>query len=647
MKKLFTIDDFAVAFVGALGYGYGETISRLLGWPPLACGLASLVLGMALEFIINRIAFSEAVQKSPKNKVLTYLLFCLVFLVAHTISFLSTGVSMVDYLTENIVYVAGFPILGFVINLLIRTYQIRKIRRLYGDGSEGYVFDVKKEDIEEINRQNQPISGEYDADCAIRTKTGLFVGEQTGKTVSYLGIPYAKPPVGERRWKAPEPLPASEAVFEAKHLGASAVQVDHRGSIVRQHRQSEDCLTLNICIGRQETETGKPILVLFHNGDFTCGGTADPLLYGDELIKKHPDIVFVSFNFRLGIFGFIDFSEIPGGAAYPDAINLGLLDQIAALKWIRENIAAFGGDPDRITLLGFDAGATSVCLLAASGQAKGLFRKAFVFNGSPASAYDTPESARALAKDLLKETQTSTMEELLQLNTDSLKDAAQKLWRNMCAPTCDGTLIPADVYQAFRDGAASDIGFIIGIPGNEMQVYRSFVGNQNYEELILAATADIQNDTDASAADALQAHTEAQTDSSSALEAKSKLVEQCLVRSIYRSAEKLSEGGNQVQLMYWDEKPLIENLGSGTVDVAATLLGNGDALQMYGNVMNADLSETLQTLLLKFIRGEDLQLYPNEIKGTDAVHWRAFPLALIVSDGKVVCDTIEGRLTGF
>ena len=239
------------------------------------------------------------------------------------------------------------------------------------------------------------------------------------------------------------------------------------------------------------------------------------------------------------------------------------------------------------------------------------------------------------------------MEELLQLNTESLKDAAQKLWGNMCAPTCDGTLIPADVYQAFRDGAASDIELIIGIPGNEMQVYRSFVGNQNYMEWILAATADIQNDTDASAADALQVHMEAQTDSSSALEAKSKFVEQCLVQSIYRSAEKLSEGGNQVQMMYWDEKPLIENLGSGTVDVAATLLGNGDALQMYGNVMNADLSETLQTLLVKFIRGDDLQLYPNEIKGTDAIHWRAFPLALIVSDGKVVCDTIEGRLTGF
>ena len=100
-KKLFTIDDFAVAFVAALGYGYGETFSRLLGWPPLACGAASFVLGILLEIIINRIAFSETVQKSPRNRILTYAAFCLVFLIAHTVSFLSAGVSMVSYLTVH------------------------------------------------------------------------------------------------------------------------------------------------------------------------------------------------------------------------------------------------------------------------------------------------------------------------------------------------------------------------------------------------------------------------------------------------------------------------------------------------------------------------------------------------------------------
>ena len=97
--------------------------------------------------------------------------------------------------------------------------------------------------------------------------------------------------------------------------------------------------------------------------------------------------------------------------------------------------------------------------------------------------------------------------------------------------------------------------------------------------------------------------------------------------------------------MYWDEKPLIENLGSGTVDALASLLGNSEASQLYGNVMNADLSETLQSLLEKFINGKALQLYPNEIKGVNAFNWEAFPKALIVADNKFTCGVIDDKLT--
>ena len=645
MKKLFTIDDFMVALIAALGYGFGETIARLSGWSEVMCIVACFAVGIAAEAIISRIVFSKSVQKSKRNRVFTYIAIVLIFLGGQYISSRWMGVSMLKYLEEEFAFVVGLPILGFIVNLIIRWFRVRKIRELYGDGNEGYVFDLKEKDVEETNGQNQLITGEYDASCAVKTKNGVYVGEKYRETICYLGIPYAKPPVGALRWKAPEPMPSSEAVYEAGNFGASAIQVEHKGSIIRHHRQSEDCLTLNIAIGMQMTESRKPVLVLFHNGDFSSGGSVDPLMYGDSFTASHPDIVFVSLNNRLGIFGFIDFSEVPGGESCPDALNLGLLDQIAALEWIKENIAAFGGDPERITVLGFDTGATSVCLLAACERAKGLFQKAFIFNGSPASAYDTPEGARALARDLLKETQTTTMEELMRLDTDSLKDAAQKLWRNMCAPTCDGVLIPADVYRAFEDGAASGIEFIVGIPGQIAQVFKSFVGNQNYIDAVISAVADLQNYMDDSTPGAVREYIETQTAASSDPEAKSKLVDQWLALCIYRTAARLSRGGNQVRLMYWDEKPLIENLGAGSVDVVATLLGNDEALQMYGNVMNADLSETLQALLHKYVTGEALELYRNEIRGLDAFEWKTFPQALIVSDGKLQCDTLEERLT--
>lgn len=645
MKKLFTIDDFMVAFISALGYGFGETIARLSGWPELLCVAASFALGIVLEEIISGIVFSKAVQKNPMNRILTYAAVLFIFLAAHAVSVAWMGVSMLDYLSEEFLFVVGLPVLGLAVNLLIRGYRVRKIRDLYGDGSKGYVFDLKDKDIEETNRQNQAISGAYDADLAVKTRTGIYVGEKYKDTLCYLGIPYAKPPVGELRWKAPKPLPPSDAVFEAKNFGASAIQVEHDGAILKNHRQSEDCLYLNVCTGSEKTENLKPVIVLFHHGDFTYGGSADPLLYGANYASSYPDTVFVSFNYRLGIFGFIDFSEVPGGKAYPDALNLGLLDQVAALGWVKENIAAFGGDPGNITVLGFESGATCICMLAASGRAKGLFQRAFVFGGSPGTAYDTPDGSRTLAKDLLETTKTSTMDELSALGTDGLKNAAQRLWQDMCAPTCDGTLIPADVYAAYQDGMASGIEFIIGIPSRETTVFKSFLGDQRYEELVSAGVAGILGSIDGPIADAVREYIETQSSAGADLEAKSKLIEQWNALGIYRNAVKLSAGGNAVHLLYWDEKPLIESLGSGTVDAAAALLGNSDAANMYGNVVNADLSETLQAFLHKFITGDALQLYPNEIRGVGAFHWNAFPQALIVSDGEILCGAIEDRLT--
>ena len=168
---------------------------------------------------------------------LTYVAILLVFLLAQFVSMRLLGASLVEDLEEEFVWVGGLPILGLVVNLCIRGYRVRKIRKLYRDGSEGYVFDVADKDIEQVNRQNRVIHGEYDAECAVRTRTGTYVGEKYKKTRIFKGIPYAKPPVGELRWKAPEPLPASEEVFEAKNFGASAIQVEHKGSIIRHYRR--------------------------------------------------------------------------------------------------------------------------------------------------------------------------------------------------------------------------------------------------------------------------------------------------------------------------------------------------------------------------------------------------------------------------
>nr|MBQ6740657.1 hypothetical protein [Synergistaceae bacterium] len=142
MRKLFTIDDIAVALISALGYGFGETIARLSGWPEPVCMAASFILGLVFESIINKIALSKDVQKNPTNRIITYVSISLIFLAAQYISVSRLGVSMLEYVKDQIVYVVGFPILGFIVNLLIRWYRVQKIRKVYGDGSRGFVFDV-------------------------------------------------------------------------------------------------------------------------------------------------------------------------------------------------------------------------------------------------------------------------------------------------------------------------------------------------------------------------------------------------------------------------------------------------------------------------------------------------------------------------
>ena len=652
MKKLFTVDDFMIAFFTAIGYGLGFEIPKLLGWPDWQCMAVCLVVGFTLEEAVSRIIFSRAIQKKPAYRFIAFALFILAFFAVQYVATSWLGVSILGHLLVQYRSVISVPVLGFVFSMAVRRYRIQKVRKQYGDGSNGFVFDdaLKAIDLDEVNRQNQPIRGDFDANFAVKTKTGTYVGVKMKKTICYSGIPYAKPPVGERRWKAPEPLPASEAVFEAKHLGASAIQVDHEGSILKHHRQSEDCLTLNICVSSKKTGRKKPVIVLFHHGDFAYGGSADPLLDGISFISSCPGVVGVSFNYRLGIFGFIDFSEIPGGEAYPDALNLGLLDQIAALQWIKENIAAFGGDPDRITVMGFESGAVSISLLVACERAKGLFRKAFVFHGNPQAASDTPEMSRLLAKKLLQETSTTTMEELLQLSTTQLKEASQKLLMGLflSGPVRDGKLIPKDVYEAYRDGTASGVEFLIGVASNERQIFKSFVGNQTYEgsiskELnIILRYFDTVSPPDAQA---VREYIREQAAVMPEVEAKAKAVEQCSALGVYLSARKLSESGNKVYLMYWNVKPLIENLGSGTVDVASAFLGNIEGAQMYGNVLHTDISEMLRGFLIKFLCGDAMRFYNNEIKGINAIEWELFPKALIVTDKGLCCGSMENRLT--
>ena len=150
---------------------------------------------------------------------------------------------------------------------------------------------------------------------------------------------------------------------------------------------------------------------------------------------------------------------------------------------------------------------------------------------------------------------------------------------------------------------------------------------------------------DADAAQSVRNYVEDQVKSIPKVEALSKVFDQWNALCTYLSAMLLAKFGNEVRIIYWNVSPLIENLGSGTVDVASALLGNSEIAQMYGKVLDPTISKILQTFFIKFMNGESMQLYNNEIKGVNAIDWEVFPKALIVSDKKIQCEPIEDRLT--
>ena len=219
-----------------------------------------------------------------------------------------------------------------------------------------------------------PVQGQV-----VETKNGLVEGVQQERVTSFLGIPYAAPPTGDNRWKAPQPVQNWSGVRKADTYGPDCFQAVFPPNVLPgiQTQPSEDCLYLNLWKPADaSSHAGLPVMVWVHGGGFVNGGSSSPTYAGETFARD--GIVFVSINYRLARFGFF---AHPALAEDGFGGNFGFLDQIAALQWVQENIEGFGGDPQRVTIFGESAGGSAVCVLAASHAARGLFRHAIVESG--------------------------------------------------------------------------------------------------------------------------------------------------------------------------------------------------------------------------------------------------------------------------
>ena len=222
----------------------------------------------------------------------------------------------------------------------------------------------------------------------INTTNGIIEGEFDIKTniQSFKGIPFAQPPVGNLRWKAPQPVLNWSGIKQTKKFGPRAIQSNIFGDMgFRSDGMSEDCLYLNVWTPAQSSNDKLPVLVYFYGGGFAAGDGSENRYDGENMAKK--GIVTLTVNYRLGIWGFFSHPELTKESPYHASGNYGLLDQNAALKWVQANISKFGGDPKRVTIAGESAGSIAVSAQMASPLSKGLFAGAIGESGASIFSY--------------------------------------------------------------------------------------------------------------------------------------------------------------------------------------------------------------------------------------------------------------------
>ncbi|MEZ5072485.1 MAG: carboxylesterase family protein [Bacteroidales bacterium] len=326
----------------------------------------------------------------------------------------------------------------------------------------------------------------------IRVEGGLVKGvEEEGLTV-YKGIPYAAPPVGFLRWAPPQPVTPWDTLLLANEFAPACPQVVFPDAASMDNSvgpQSEDCLYLNIWTPAKGSTEKLPVMVWIHGGGFAIGGTRISNYSGEKLARK--GVVVVSLSYRLGAFGFLAHPELTRESDAGASGNYGLLDQLAGLKWVQNNIAAFGGDPENVTIFGESAGGISVSMLCGSPLAKGLFHRAISQSGgSFEPVLDQGDQGMAtLARaekqglDFATRMGAHTLADLRALPIGTIvNDPSSNMggfW-----PICDRYVITDDQYKLYSEGRYNDVDVLIGTNSNEGAMFVFGVNQSILQEML-------------------------------------------------------------------------------------------------------------------------------------------------------------------
>ena len=308
----------------------------------------------------------------------------------------------------------------------------------------------------------------------VKTDAGLVSGITNADNNVHIfkGIPFAAPPVGDLRWKAPQPVQPWSGVKKCDAFSASPMQgkpvpfmMYTPEFLIPEQPISEDCLYLNVWTAAKSSKEKRPVIVWIYGGGFVSGGSACAIYDGENLAKK--GVVFVSVNYRVGVFGFLAHPELTKESDNNASGNYAFLDQVAALQWVQKNIAAFGGDPKRVTIAGQSAGSFSVNALMASPLAKGLFQRAIGESGGMFNADGralTLKVAEENGNKFMQSVHANSIADMRKMSAEDLQKASASF---SAGPVIDGYVLPTDVYDIFNDAKQNDVPLLTGWNGDE------------------------------------------------------------------------------------------------------------------------------------------------------------------------------------
>ncbi|MBQ3759507.1 MAG: carboxylesterase family protein [Synergistaceae bacterium] len=455
----------------------------------------------------------------------------------------------------------------------------------------------------QYGENKQITDGNYDKSLAVRCVNGTFVGKKTEDVIAYKGIPFVgKQPVGELRWKAPVDIVSDDGVYEAYYNGKSPCQVNDMWQKASLYVQGEDCLYLNVWKADDDI-ANKPVMVWIHGGAFEVGGTVETREEGTNFVKENPDVILVSIDYRLGVFGFFHLSHLPDGKDYPDAQNLGLMDQIMALKWVHEDIAGFGGDPENVTIFDQSAGGGSVSLLPLIEGSHKYFKRVIAQSGSPVFTRST-EQAIACTNELMAKLGCKTVADLQKLDVRKFVDEANILTLRVWAER-DGKYLPLDPYEAYANGAAKDIDFMQGCTKDEMGYFVVGFGD-SYDEWAdehkAKKLAQLTEEEKALAESFCKDVKNVSADYTSA----SHLFDQVVfIAPLFRMSENHMKAGGKSYTYYFRVESSIPKMKSGHAVELSTVFNHAEETLVTGRRFDETFSKTLRRMWVQFAKTGD------------------------------------------